>query len=625
MHIPARQWIVETTVIVGLILKMGALTLTPATLVTLAAPIRPQASPLDIVVNETTPTGTTISATQGFDTNTGSHFNFTDWIPELFYKAPSISQSLNAIHPTRGFPLLQSDPVIAVDTSSLGLFLDNQTPTDSVHLYGHVTDLAGLPVSAAYLDLQDENYVAISNTLTNGIGFYEFTVSRFTLYHLAVSVWSRSASGEYLSPRYIPKTVDIRSGGASQVATDIVVRPGGNLILNVYDGNGNVVRKGAMESMTHKHSYVTNLTDLPYYGISWGVHDSYSCNPNCNWDLALPSFVVPLQTSQRLHVLWEVPGFGQIILDLDNEGTGYVVANQGENIFLNFNYEAAKSELAALQLDYNTFITQGYVISSSVPSAIQIADEYLRTAAGYLGQTPPVMPQAVTALNLTLKTALWAHEELYLEKANSDIERNRKGSLRLHIINAKGQSVSGARITFEQTNRDFLLSATPMGAHSQYDPSYATLLTQAGMNYSDILAPWKFLEPNPGQFDWSFIDSHQSISAQLADGFRLFGGLVLWLNRGSGIGGDQYCPIYLDNMTFPEQKANAYEHLRALGDRYRSQIGLWQTIHEQNLPWTNALKSDLGPEDRSVSLSHRWFESWKSGRGGSLDFGSATL
>ena len=48
-----------------------------------------------------------------------------------------------------------------------------------------------------------------------------------------------------------------------------------------------------------------------------------------NVDRAIPAFIVSPQTPYKVHILWEVPEFGKVILSADNEGDGYSEKNQG--------------------------------------------------------------------------------------------------------------------------------------------------------------------------------------------------------------------------------------------------------------------------------------------------------
>ena len=140
-------------------------------------------------------------------------------------------------------------------------------------------------------------------------------------------------------------------------------------------------------------------------------------------------------------------------------------------------------------------------------------------------------------------------------------------------------------VTFRQTTSDFLFAGNPMGINNRFNPTYASLLREAGMNHSYIFAPWETVEPSPGEFRWDGIDGYQRVDEQFEFGFRLMGGLSFWLYRGSGLG-TEFCPSYQDRMSFPDLRRNVYEHMRNMACRYGGMIELWE-FNEQNT--SNAL------------------------------------
>jgi len=340
------------------------------------------------------------------------------------------------------------------------------------------------------------------------------------------------------------------------------------IILNVYDSNGNLLPYRDFREVTNGEAIATDLNNLPCYGVFDYVRVGY---PPQN----IPAFRVLSQTPYKIHVLWEVPEFGKIMLSADNEGKGY---SEGK-LTLNFNYETAKSKLAMLQRDYDVLQNKGYSISDFVSEGLALSKQHLELAEGYLTQTPsPDMKSAVAELNLCLKHSLWAHEQLYLDRAKADIEKYRKGSVKLKVVDAEGKPLSDCNVSFQQVSHDFLFSANPLGKWYNYDPRRARLLREAGINYSYIIAPWRGIEPSPGKFDWGVIDTHQDIQAQLEQEFKLMGDCTLWFIRNGvgGVEGDEHCPHYLDNMTFEELKQHVYDHMYALASRYKDKIKTWE-------------------------------------------------
>jgi GH35 family endo-1,4-beta-xylanase len=465
-------------------------------------------------------------------------------------------------------------------------FSPSAAGSTSIKLFGYVMDMNNSPLANAFVGVCDQSFYYLGGVVGDEEGYYEFFVEERGTYYLDAQHFS--TLGPYMHDYIrVPKTIE--TGESLEIRIDFNMRPAGNIVLQAYDKEGKLVRNTQFTTLTGGHAYVTDLDDLPNYAVFWAIHDNYSAHSSSPWDLAIPAFLVSPQTPNKMHVQWEVPEFGKVILPIDNAGIGYSVDEQGGKVVLNFNHEATKSKVAALESDYELFKSQGYHFSDSIEEDLALSKEHLATAEEYLSQVPiPDMEKAVSEFDMSLKYALWAHEQLHLEKAEVDIEKNRKGNARLTIVvDEEGTPILNCAISFQQISHDFLFGVDPMGRHHDFDPRYASLLKEARINYSYIICTWEGVEPNPRDYQWGVIDAYQNIQAQLDKGFKLMGGLALWFYRGSGLG-DQFCPEYQDDMTFQELKGNIYDHMYTLASRYKGKINTWE-INEQNLPWTNVL------------------------------------
>ena len=459
-------------------------------------------------------------------------------------------------------------------------------PTTMVKLSGHIRDInSGQPVSGAYLDLKDSKGAPITNMMTGSTGYYEFTVPRQDQYQMGVSVWMNS--GGYSLHGYIPMSVNLQPGVSAELETNIDLTPAANLIVYAYDTSGSLIRRAKMQEITFGNLYVSGMQDLPNGGRSWAVKDTFSLQSNNQWDLALPAFVVPLGAANRLHVLWEVPGFGQVMLNIDNQGQGYTLSKQGDYyVIKNLSYEAAVSEYARLQEKQNQFLAQGHLLSTDVSNEIQDSTNNIQVAEAAYTNFTPDKPEVTDAANLALKSILAAQESLALLEANQSINGNRYGGLTLKVVDEKGNPVEGASVAYEQQSHDFLFGANPMGTNSIFNTTYATLLRDAGINFSYMLFPWEGVEPTPGNFEWGGLVSSQDMPAQTKYGFGFMGGLAFWFNRSGGLG-TQFSPLYQDQMSFSELKTNVFNHMRAMAERYKDSIAIWE-FNEQNASWATS-------------------------------------
>nr|MBC8273569.1 endo-1,4-beta-xylanase [Chloroflexota bacterium] len=440
-----------------------------------------------------------------------------------------------------------------------------QETTHQVRLYGYVRDINGVPLAGGYVDISDERYATLNNGYTDEGGYYELVVPQHESYHIWVGV--NSETDKYMFG-YIPQSKEVASGQALEIRTDFNLRPGGNIIIHGYDEQGNLLRNRAFREVTSSKAFATDLNNIPQYSYFGAVHDGRS---RWDWNLAIPSFIVLPQMTYEIHIQWEVPEFGRVMLTADNEGRGYSVSKRGDKLILNLNHEIAKSKLAMLRKDGDPAVAED----------IEVSAEHLEAAEGYLSQDPADMRNAVRELNLSLKHSLWTLERLQLARAEADIGKYRKGDVQIEVVDASGKAIGNSTIDFAQTSHDFLFGANPMGRNGSYDAEVAGLMEDAGVNYSYITVRRGLIEPEPGIFDWENIDSYQKIEELSKHGFELMGALSLWFCPNS-----DFSPPYLESMTFEELKENVYNHTYTLASRYSGRIDTWE-INEMNLAGAN--------------------------------------
>lgn len=463
--------------------------------------------------------------------------------------------------------------------------LVQQSPfTDTVRLYGYVTDrVTDLAIPGAYVEAKDETYVVLASMGADPAGFYDLSVPWRSAYIVCASDWG--PNGDYWLQYHIFGCQGVSTAGAVEIQVDLALLPAGNLVMEAYDDNGDLIRNAAFASATDGYAFVTDLDGLPHAGLLSGVHDPYSQAHNWDWELAVPAFVVPTQTLNSLHVLWTVPAFGRVILDVDNNGQGYEAPSQGDYLVLNFNHEAAKSEVARLEREIALFTGQGYVISATVQAKLTLAGVALAAGEAHLGASPPEMAAAVQDFNEAVAHALFGQELLYLDKAQADIPRYRQGTVNLSLRFASGEPIAGAVVAYQQRTHDFLFSTGYLTTDGwNYDPQLGDLMEQMGANGASVMLEHAVFEPEPGVYDWTFLDQHSGLNPLLDKGWRIMGALAYYGSSGQAFD----CPAYWSTMTFGQYKQHLFNHFQAVASRYGTRIGPWM-INEQNLPWSNCL------------------------------------
>ncbi|HYE84392.1 MAG TPA: hypothetical protein VEG39_19800 [Clostridia bacterium] len=449
-----------------------------------------------------------------------------------------------------------------------------------VRFFGYVVEENGIPVQNCCVTVNSggqEGYF-FKNTQTDNRGYYELILPFYPSYEFFVE--GRDCGNPY-SFKYIPEknTVTVDKPGEMQV--DFKLRPGANILIHAYDNNGNFLRNKDFQEKTFGEVFALNPEGLPHYAVYHPIHDSSSIlgrQLKGDVDLAIPAFVIPPQTKYDIYALWEVPEFGKIILSADNGGKGYSLDKQGEELVLNFNYEAAKSKTAALQRDLDLLQSQGYAITGSIRDGLASGISHL-TAAEKILESSEDMKSAVRELNLSLKNTLLAHEQLNMGKAQADIEKYRKGNIKIRVVDGVGKPIGGCSIVFRQTGHDFVFSAVPMR------PEYANTMKEAGINRTFAGFGFGTIEPEPGRFDWSSADGQ--INSPLREGFELTPNLGWLFFHGWGDDREINCPRYLDGMSFEDVKKTVYNHMYATAHRYKGKIDIWNALFEICPTWSN--------------------------------------
>ena len=447
---------------------------------------------------------------------------------------------------------------------------------NTVRLYGYVSEQGGGPVADVGVDVWDDSNATLIQAGTNASGLYDVTLPYRSQYHMRFSQWTDGDPYSY--HKYILPEKSVIPGGASEVRTDVTMVPVANLILELYDSEGNQVRYAAFSAISQRYFFATDDHDLPVTSAVNAAIDPYFHEHGGDFALALPTLLVAPDTRVRLHVQWTVPDVGDVIIDLDGGADGYLTPAKFGYRVLNVNQEAARSAVNRLAGELSDFTGEGYSFSTAIASGLSVAQAALAAGDAHMAHIPPEMALAVTDYGQALSEALLAQEAVYVEKAQADIPRNRKGTLTLSLRSADGQPLAGAVVTYQQRTRDFLFSGGNLSDGWSYDPEKADLMEEMGVNSAAVGASYGLLEPSPGEYDWTYIDVYSGLPSMLAKGFRVNGAVAYYAFPDS----EWECPAYWRGLTFAQFKVLLFNHFKALAARYGTRMGPWM-LNEQNV------------------------------------------
>ena len=121
-------------------------------------------------------------------------------------------------------------------------------------------------------------------------------------------------------------------------------------------------------------------------------------------------------------VLWEVPGFGKVIVTADNEGAGYRL---GEQQVVDFRIEAARSKVVKTRGRLDALAAAGYAFDAQLVSKIEQAERALQAALALQGEAAAVRAdEALTA-------SFWAAEEVeWMRQLRNDVRQAVTGEAR---------------------------------------------------------------------------------------------------------------------------------------------------------------------------------------------------
>jgi GH35 family endo-1,4-beta-xylanase len=426
-------------------------------------------------------------------------------------------------------------------------------PAAPLIISGTVTDADGIPPAAALIILLSlEDYSLSAFTTTDLNGHYQLEAPGNQDQLLFVNPLSGETAEGYNLHGHAPQLAGIPAGSGDMIH-DFVLIPCHDFIIESYDTDGALILNDDWIGTRFADDLDGNATDDLFISIDKGEGTP-----------AVPSVCIPLGQTRRFFTQWTLPNFGSIVLMGDNDGSGYS-AEAGGGTVLNLSYELAHTQVNRLRDNLNTYQTSGYNLPPTAAVSLAEAESLLSRAAGQTGAEQAALSDQASS------AALWALENLEQTRAVHDIHRYRTGALNVTVLDAAGNPLPGATVTYTQNTHDFLFGIFDTLANAGVE-GYE-LMQQAGINYLTTGFYWPEVEPEQNQINWKYIDHEIGVLDLAEMGFTLKSHalLALW---------DFATPDYLKAISFDEFNDEVYEHISALVERYQDQIDIWNVINE---------------------------------------------
>ena len=438
---------------------------------------------------------------------------------------------------------------------------------DFVEIHGYVRDIEGKPVKGVCLVALGPKppWVEYGEASTDAEGHYVISLDRPKRLEFPISYKGRPIYEAYeihvewssKAGIWIPTWCVVDTEKRNSVEQDFILRPAGVLKLEAYSPNGTLIERFSGEEV------------FPVY-----TTDFY-------WRLTKSGFApeggmiaLELKTEHVVNFPWDALGFGRVVLRADNGGEGFILTRQGETVIINLNYELARTECRLLRQSYERYLGEGYVFSKDLSLNIQSAWELLQKADS-MADDAPKAHFADSCLNRTL----WAAESLELEKARQDIEKYRKGSATLQLVDKNGMPMDGLDITITQITHDFLFGAL-WDCVWGFDLKAYKLLMETGINGALFPFVWPDTEPSLGEYTVERLIPLSDIDRLRKMGIRV-GGEDLIALEGSSLTWD----TGIWNLTFERLVNKVYEHANKVASTYSDYVDYWIAIHNPHMEY----------------------------------------
>ncbi|MEW5760327.1 MAG: endo-1,4-beta-xylanase, partial [Candidatus Thermoplasmatota archaeon] len=436
-----------------------------------------------------------------------------------------------------------------------------------VIIYGYVKDNEGSAIKYAWINIADLNFTYILNsTQTDAAGYYEIYVEVQEGYRVYVEAEQSAIQDGFTHHYYAPVERRIYIRGELAVQQNFTLEPVGNIILKAYDKNYKLQRQREFLTLHEGLCYTTDTKGITTKSRLHVVWDEWLIAHGWDYNLAVPTFLIPLNEILYITLQWEVQGFGKVLLRANNGSIGYTAYAKGSYVIINLNYELARTKYQTLKLHFDTYLNDGYYFSENLSKLMSLAKSELDNAALRINDS-----EKAFFSDKSLNYSLWGNEKLELEKAEQSIKRYRKANVTVKVIDKRGRPIR-ANVTYAQIDHDFLFGFQDM------DPFYkdtATLMKDAGLNTAVVTLYWNLIEIVPHVYDWSSVERHMPKKLKNM-GFKLKVHPLIYFPPSN------LTPEHIRGLGYEDLRNATLELVRRVVTNYTI-VDLWEISNEANL------------------------------------------
>ncbi len=447
----------------------------------------------------------------------------------------------------------------ASDRGALALLGTGSRAQTNVTIKGTIYDATKHPPASALVLALNATNMGLVNWSQSFDGNYSIGLAKNQRVLLYMFPYSGKSLDGYALHGFFPiaRFLDV---AAVDRSSNFTITPAYELILKGTDPSGQLVTS---DKFTNTR-WSTRLDDNNSFAV-WADVDN-------GLGTKLPSVLIPINEKRDLYFQWALGGYGYAVVHLDNNGTGYKGLAQGAKV-LDVNAELAfSSQVRSVKL-LNDYYARGYSFSKTTTDHEINATAACENSLGASGTT------RVSYLNKCASEFILAAESAEIDRAQMDIEKNRKGDLGVTVVDSNGVPIPGATVIYNETSHDFLfgvfdtMTEAGLGAFQQCH--------DIGINYATVGFYWSQTEPTEGNIQYQTINNTWGIKALTDIGYTVHAHALIYLN-------DLVTPAYLKTKDFSSFNKSVYSHVYNLVNVYKDKIHIWNVVNEANSKWASA-------------------------------------